>query len=130
MTNPLNPVDGRRLLENVERNADVNDVVLLSRWLWEHHVALVEAAERDWAVRVLDAQLAQLPTWSSWETTREATMIGPQWSVSFTDSDRESIDGVWDETGDGTPDAARLAAARSVFPDLPEQVRRELGEEP
>lgn len=93
-------------------------------------VELKKLLRRDWAVRVLDEQLEKLPHWCSWEVTRESTIAGQQWSVSFTDSDRESLDGVWDETGASTPDAARLAAARAVLGTLPAEVRSRLGECP
>lgn len=81
-----------------------------------------ELLRRDWSVRVLDAWAARyrLPTpspfpghpedeWRAWvvvTVTEEGSFAGP------------------------TPDAARLAAAESIWPELPESVRAELGERP
>ncbi|HKY41345.1 MAG TPA: hypothetical protein VJN18_35675 [Polyangiaceae bacterium] len=78
-----------------------------------------DMARRDWAVRVLDAW-ARAHFRSDWLTLDMAA----HWTCSLrTGQSAKHFDGT-------TPDAARLAAAAAVFPELPESVRAELGERP
>lgn len=77
-----------------------------------------QMARRDWAVRVLDA-------WA-----HPALELG--WSCRGSVCELLSGDDVIEDEhlGAGNPDAARLAAAEAVWPELPESVRAELGERP
>lgn len=83
-----------------------------------------------WAVAVLDTVLLQLGRVTSWDTTLMGT--GYYWTT-FRDGSGDTIDGPWDAGAlveSTTPRDARLVAAQGAFPDLPEAVRRELGECP
>ncbi len=88
---------------------------------------------RDWAVRVLDAWAGtgglNLGSARRWSTDSVGACALCEWAPRRTD--HGSIDLVRnDEHSSETPDDARLKAARAIFPDLPESVRRELGECP
>lgn len=88
-----------------------------------------EALRRDWSARVLDAWLATYPKEYDygWEVSRGGATA---YYVEFCDGSRSAIDGPWDGTAGTTPDDARLAAARAVFPSFSAKVRAELGECP
>ena len=81
--------------------------------------ALEADARALWAVRVLDAWAAKQPGRPT-SPSPNRTEHGDWW--------------VWITAGGyhigPDPDAARLAAATALYPDLPEAVRRELGECP
>lgn len=87
---------------------------------------LTALLRRDWAVRVLDA-------WAAAEGVRKRV----EYPI---DNEGDAFIFLKDETADGRlssrhwqgplPDAARLAAAEAVWPELPESVRAELGERP
>ena len=88
---------------------------------------LQDLLRRDWAVRVLDA----------WAKLNSGFAFRTDTDPSDHDLDEPWICGVAHSRphrklarrGE-TPDAARLAAAEAVWPELPESVRAELGERP
>jgi hypothetical protein len=67
------------------------------------------------AVRVLDAKLARFPECTSWEVGA----IGGEFFVTFTDAQRDSLDGPWDDASGRGPDAARIAAAEALVKEDP-----------
>lgn len=81
-----------------------------------------------WAVRVLDA----------WAANKSRAEIDGDEVRYWSNSQSEELAYCSTEGGmvtrlirsQETPDAARLAAATALYPDLPESVRRELGECP
>jgi hypothetical protein len=80
-------------------------------------------AQRDWAVRVLDA----------WARERQARGYevwdgGDGWEVIGRHMLSEEVEFIGKRAP--TPDAARLAAAQAVYPTLPADVRAKLGECP
>ena len=87
--------------------------------------ALTEALRALWAVRVLDAWTDH--TGLRAPSPERVSQAGPNaWHVATQPGKgltRRHYHGA-------TPDAARLAAAEAVFPDLPEGVRAKLGEQP
>ena len=99
---------------------------LSNQGLNEHTTKLEADARALWAVRVLDA-------WS-----QDAGPVDSRyWSSNAHPEsdlhcycDTEGTDWTRIVRRGPTQDAARLAAARAVFPSLPESVRQELGEEP
>lgn len=115
----MNLLDGEiGLLENVARSAHIEGLIND-----ETLATLLVYARRDWAVRVLDA-------WALY-TGRTAFRTFP----TYDDAEREgwecfSHNCVHPRHFAPTPDAARLAAAEAVWPELPESVRTELGERP
>lgn len=85
-----------------------------------------QMALRDWAVRVLDA-------WAeSDDGLSHTTAHLIQGHRSFARVELESCQSPSDIRAfeAASPDAARLAAAESIWPELPESVRAELGERP
>jgi len=86
-----------------------------------NYSAKLEADARAlWAVRVLDAWAQE--THGVWRLVNDTGPWGVQWVVSLTDAMTKGCA--------ETPDAARLAAAEAVFPELPADVRAKLGERP
>ena len=84
----------------------------------ERVCAKVEADARAlWAVRVLDAWYWRVEGWEGPTPAPEHCASG--WFVYLHESHWGS-----------DPDAARLAAAEAVFPELPADVRAKLGERP
>lgn len=84
--------------------------------------ALGQLRRRDWAVRVLDVWLKAgraraITVWDNFTA-----------GVELFDGSELRNDGRKFESA--TPDAARLAAAQTVFTELPADVRAELGECP
>lgn len=85
-------------------------------------VPLLAFLRRDWAVRVLDAWCEDsLNTWRIWQGSAG---VSGKWCCALNGGQ----DG-GNHWGD-TPDAARIAAAEAVYPELPESVRAEIGERP
>lgn len=77
---------------------------------------------RDWAMRVLDAWRS-LDSRNTWWMTESVASREPRVMRAH--------DGMWLAQSDATtPHAARLAAAKAVYPELPADVRTELGEHP
>lgn len=88
-------------------------------------VARLEADARAlWAVRVLDAWSEKNPDDTLAPRYRGEPFTAPeiQWEAYIVTS------GEWELFP--SPDAARLAAAEAVFPELPADVRAKLGERP
>lgn len=80
---------------------------------------------RDWAVRVLDA-------WAKRGRRSVKLRHAPQhadWSVICGEAGEPAYN-VPAVKGGSDPDAARLASAEAVWPELPESVRAELGGKP
>lgn len=91
---------------------------------------LTELLRRDWAVRVLDAWAAQAERnesrrYSVSQCKDEVLDTFEHWYCDLQGStDIRRI------VHEPTTDAARLAGAEAVWPELPESVRAELGERP
>ncbi|HKY41351.1 MAG TPA: hypothetical protein VJN18_35705 [Polyangiaceae bacterium] len=92
--------------------------------------SFAELLRRDWAVRVLDA-------WHEWsglgwhmiEGGRDTTGVGDGAPIACSTYRTSSTASKVIKRA-SSPDAARLAAAEAVWPELPESVRAELGERP
>lgn len=84
---------------------------------------LLGVVRRDWAVRVLDAHAV------STDVPAPALDFDRTWCVRWLLVVGDITYSRW-TTGHADPDAARLAAARAVFPSLSADVRAELGECP
>lgn len=92
--------------------------------------AFKKLLQRDWATRVLDA----------WAKRFEVSTITPGYVGVTSKVDgarlgywRISVNGIRALQGDcqgmfSSADAARIAAAEAVWPDLPERVRADIGE--
>lgn len=89
--------------------------------------ALEADARALWAVRVLDAWAEQAPDYP-FMTTRGEPDEAERWCCWRESADCEGEVQCYFYAP--TPDAARIAAATALYPDLPESVRRELGECP
>ena len=113
----------RRLVEAQTEGSELKRLAL------EQLTTIEAMARRDWAVRVLDAQLGTMPFGCSWDVSN----MGDEHWTTFRDDQGDTIDGAWDtacERETRSPDAARLAAAQALVPSLPADVRAELGECP
>lgn len=104
--------------------ADIEgDGVRLRRYVPGEQVEqALPVARRDWAVRVLDAWQRLNPDAHAFATCYLPDLPIPAWKCVSS-----SHPGVFFGPD---PDAARLAAAEAVLPELPESVRAELGERP
>lgn len=88
----------------------------------EYNIVL-DALYALWAVRVLDAWAKYNgPQTGCWYVT-QGSMVALHRQAFGKTVPPQYIDG-------DTPDAARLAAAEAVWPELPESVRAEIGERP
>lgn len=83
------------------------------------------ALRQVWAVRVLDAYVRQMAGGSYWYSNDDTCGIFDGLRASANPEEYQPDH--WHAQGE---DAARLAAVESVWPELPEAVRAELGERP
>lgn len=88
-------------------------------------------ARRDWAVRVLDAWRRLRPKRRSWRMHGLVVVgVGPAGCWVEEADPEPGVESSATNHGGNTEDAARLAAAEAVYPELPESVRAELGARP